>query len=170
MPSPRARVRCVGVLAHAVTPFAVVVAAFRGGPAYVYLDLDERSALSDLYRDGHVIPPGEAAHERGATWPPTVRGHAIDAETGATDDGGVQARPGHWGAGEGLWVRTDLAEGALYALRLWRANHAPQKDAIGAPNWRALTAVRALALAAGLADPGTQHTQAAPLDPHRAVG
>ena len=133
---------------HAVP---VIVAKFRDH-AYVWLDLEERSELSHLWREQGAVPPYVPTHA--PPFPELVRGHGIDAETGDVYDGSFLGRGGTWHSGEGLWVRSDVAERAVVALAKFRHDHTLSADRIAAPNWRCLTAIRALALAHGLPDPG----------------
>ncbi len=140
----KATVKCVKVLARAATARAVIVAALRQGPRYVLLSHEERYAL---YRELGVdvyAPKDEA-------FPALVRSHAIDVETGVVDQ--LLERIGVWINAEELWVRADVAARTVESLAAWRREHPPRPGHIHAPDWITVTAVRALAFAAGLPDP-----------------
>ena len=148
----KAKIKCVAVLSKALTPFAVIVASFRDA-GYVYLEYEDRIDMQHMWREKGEIPP--YAPQSLDPFPLLVRGHAIDVETGIVGDAGtLSSRRGDWMNAEGLWVHLAVANRAVDALDRWRREH-PQRDGgIAAPNWRCLTAIRALAIAAGLPDPG----------------
>jgi len=143
-------IRCVKVLSSALSAYPVITAKFRQGLIYVLLSDTDRHELSREFGIKH----GCEANQRGVTFPEMIRNHKIDAESGLFLGGDCA---GIWSNGESLWVQVNgvrqLAEKALLALSDWRANNPRAEGRIHAPNWRVLTVVRALALAAGLADP-----------------
>lgn len=145
----KAKIKCVAVLSKALTPFAVIVARFKFH-TYVFLDYEDRVDLQQLWRSQGEDAP-YVSHVQRADFPQLVRGHAIDVETGVATE--LRTRRGDWMNAEGLWVRSDVAERAVAALVRYRLDN-DATDSIGAPNWRCLTAIRALALAHGLPDPG----------------
>lgn len=153
----RACVRASAVLYQPIGPRAVVTASFRGGrgtdtgtvETYVWLAHEEREET-----ERHLGYAPTACRDDG--FPALVRGYAIDPETGALVDGApLGYRAGTWCNAEGMWVHARCAPGAVAALERWRARHADALPAssIGAPNWTVMTAVRALAIGAGLPDP-----------------
>ena len=149
----KAKIKCVGVLSKALTPFVVLTATFRTGDAYVYLDYEDRIELASLWRSHGEEPP--YAPRSLDPFPQLVRGHAIDVEEQeVTDTGTLSSHRGEWMNAEGIWVHTLVARRALEALARWRREHPARAGGIGAPNWRCLTAIRALAIAAGQLDPG----------------
>lgn len=133
---------------------------------YVFLDDEERSALFYLTRESGSLGcigdlgPGEWTEVA----PALLRTQDVDVETGfpvGADRLDLRALAAQrhrvsWLSGEGLWVLSNLyATLAVDALMAWRAAHPRRDDAIHAPSWRALTAVRKLAIATEkLADPG----------------
>ena len=148
----KAKIKCVAVLSKAVDPFAVITARF-GDQVYVHLDYEDRVELYHLWK----------SYGEGTPYAPQslVRGHAIDVETGVVGDAGtLSSRRGDWMNAEGLWMHSLVARNATNVLARWRVDH-PQRDGgIAAPNWRCLTAIRALAIAAGLPDPGVNSVAA----------
>jgi hypothetical protein len=170
----KAKIKCIAVLGSALVPYAVITATIRG-VVYVWLDYDTRVELSQRL-DGKLAYLAAAHHE---AYPHLVRSHYIDVETGAVgfDDKHLADGRGTWMSGEGLWVRVTVfpspcaeddlptarpavGEGTAgqfwAALAAWREATQVRPDAISAPNWRTLTGVRALALAAGLPDPSVE--------------
>ncbi len=144
----RAKVRCLRILSSALVPVPVIVATL-GKTSYVYLEYEMRHALtSELFR------PCGWSEERGGPGFGTLRGHCIDAETGA-----YHASPSaSWLNAEGSWVevhpeRYGFVIMALDGLRIYRQRNRPRAGQIDAPSWRALTACRVLAIAAGCPDP-----------------
>lgn len=147
----KAKVKCETVIGHALQPFAVITATFRDAK-YVWLDYEERVELAHLWQPPYVAPQALDP------FPILVRGHAIDSETGEVSESGtLSSRRGTWLNAEGLWVRIDVARVAVEALDRWRSVERSVHEGrgtIAAPNWRCLTAVRALAIGAGMDDPG----------------
>lgn len=144
----RAKVKCIAVLSCALAPAPVIVAYVRHEInlyTYLYMTHDARMALWEAFRTN--------IYQGAAPWPFLLRGHAIDAETGVIEDPG--RRMGTWRGPEGLWVRADytIAAEVVATLAAWREQNPGRPGAIRAPSWGALTAVRALALAAKLPDP-----------------
>lgn len=138
----KARVKCIAVLSFACHPFAVITAKIKDR-TLVYLDYDLRLDMSRELK-------AEAYSSE------LIRGHQIDADTGFFEPREATASafsPSRWGNAEGMWIDVSFAPRALAALTAWRESNPPREGAIRAPNWRVLTCVRALALAAGLPDP-----------------
>ncbi len=143
----KANVKCIKLLSSALSPDPVIVAKFPKGPTYVLLTYEDRGEITRKL-DVSLYAPREV-------WPRLLREHHLDAESGVYDVGTENSEPGKWGNCESLWVRVDQGEsvGILYALQEWRQKNEYRDGSIHAPSWRCLTAVRKLALAAGLRDP-----------------
>jgi hypothetical protein len=147
----KARIRCIALFSEALKPYAVITATVRK-IVYVYLDYEERTSLWSLWREHGVVAPYTGFTPE--LFPSIVRGHAIDPESGEIFEGSFTTRGGNWLSAEGLWVRSDAATSAIDSLNRYRREKSCAADRVAAPDWRCLTAVRALAVAHGLPDPG----------------
>lgn len=152
------KVHCVGIVDHGTKPMAVIVSDIKQGRGisptrYVLLDNTLRAALSQMACDlGQSYSRHDGLRPEGL--PALIASHAWDARGTVTDDVPLARRTERWTNGATAWVRTDvIAVAVLDDLRTWRRKNPPCAGFIWAPNWNALAAVQALALAAGLPVP-----------------
>lgn len=93
--------------------------------------------------------------------PGVLAGNAFALPEGYLREGGTLAQyaAASLVGGETRWVHIAYARPLLERLETWRALHAPPPGAsFHAPDWHSLTAVRLLAIAAGMPDPAVGET------------
>jgi hypothetical protein len=149
----KVKVKCLGVLACALEPTAVLVADAKvlgEVQRYVWLTYDERAALWDFERQlarDRLIPEGGFLRRHDAQpGRMMLRAHSFDAETGQKLDA-MTPELRLWLNAEGAWVRADLYEPiATELVDAWRQRDPASQYAAG-PSWLALTVVRKLIMA-----------------------